>query len=251
MAEENKSEPLLHRDFHLDQIVFELRFVWGNNSFLNFRPFFLEFQESLSEPLRVIENDEPIILHYKNRIEITIASDKFSIAELKPNPEIQEFLKVAKILYEMSRKFSEIIEITRAGFRVFYAKSYDNPKQVVEALYNSGYINFPNNLHLAKSGKPILPVYGVGWQDEEKGISYRLRGRAEKVGVNLPLRLLVEKDIPQNAEKQYNQVILDMDVFVHKAVLPGQFFINDWIEQANKTAKEELKKFFGDKDVAN
>lgn len=246
MAEENKPKPLLYKDFYLDQLVFELRFVWGNNSFNNIRPFFEELQGLLPEPLRLMEDGEPLTFHYKNRIEISIASDRFSITELKPNQGIEEFLKIAKILYETSVKFSEIVEIRRAGLRVFYAKDYDDPRMVVDALCSSGYINYPNNLYLIESGKATIPGYIIGWQDEEKGISYRLRGKAEKVGINLPLRLLVEKDIPQNVEKQYNQVILDIDVFVHKPVLPGQFFINDWIEQANKTAREELKKFFGE-----
>ena len=208
--------------------------------------FWSEIQTELPGEFRLIEQSETVILNYNGKFEIRLTPDRFAVIELYPDSAIKEFLQLTHVFYNAAVKFSEIENLTRVGLRTVYAKDYDNPKLVAEALYQTNYINFPHNLYLIKNGIPLIPNYAIGWQDEEKGIAYRLKGKAEKLGIDLPLKLTAKGDFPNFVEKEYNQVILDIDIYIHKHILPGQFFSDEWIKQAHKTAKEEGSKFFGE-----
>jgi hypothetical protein len=245
VKEINKPELLLFKDFQLEQLVFEFRFIFNKN-YLDNRLFSSEIQNELSGEFKLIEESETTILNYNNKFEIRLAPDRFSVIELYPDSAIKEFLQVARVFYNAAVKFSEIEKLTRVGLRAIYTKDYNNPKLVAEALYQTNYINFPDNLYSIENGIPLIPSYAIGWQNEEKGISYRLKGKAEKLAINLPLKLTAKGDFSNPVEKEYNQVILDIDIYIHKHILPGQFFSDEWIKQAHKTAKEEGSKFFGE-----
>jgi hypothetical protein len=244
--EKHKLEPLLFKDFQLEQLIFEFRFIFGKNYLESLRLFWSEIQNELSGEFRLIEQGETTILNYNSKFEIRLVADRFAVIELYPDSAIKEFLQLARVFYNAAVKFSEIENLTRVGLRAVYAKDYDNPKLVAEALYQTKYINFPHDLYLIENGIPLIPSYAIGWQDEEKGIAYRLKGKAEKLGIDLPLKLTAKGDFPNFVEKEYNQVILDIDIYIHKHILPGQFFSDEWIKQAHTTAKEEGLKFFGE-----
>lgn len=244
--EKHKLEPLLFKDFQLEQLIFEFRFIFGKNYLESLRLFWSEIQNELSGEFRLIEQGETTILNYNSKFEIRLVADRFAVIELYPDSAIKEFLQLARVFYNAAVKFSEIENLTRVGLRTVYAKDYDNPKLVAEALYQTKYINFPHDLYLIENGIPLIPSYAIGWQDEEKGIAYRLKGKAEKLGIDLPLKLTAKGDFPNFVEKEYNQVILDIDIYIHKHILPGQFFSDEWIKQAHTTAKEEGLKFFGE-----
>jgi uncharacterized protein (TIGR04255 family) len=245
--EKNKLEPLLFKDFQLEQLVFEFRFIFSKNYLESLRLFWSEIQNELSGEFKLIEQGETATLNYNSKFEIRLTPDRFAVIELYPDSAIKEFLRVARVFYSAAVKFSEIEKLTRVGLRAIYSKDYDNHKLVAEALYQTKYINFPDDLYLIEEGMPLIPSYAIGWQDEEKGISYRLKGKAEKLGVDLPLKLTAKGDFPNPVEKEYNQVILDIDIYIHKHISPGQFFSDEWIKQAHETAKIEGSKFFGER----
>lgn len=245
--EKDKTEPLLFKDFQLEQLTFEVRFTAEQFYLDKFRSFWRELEDVLPGDFKFIENNEATVLHYNKKFEIRVSSDKFAVIQMYPDSEITEFLKVSKAFFDVSAKVLEIDKLVRIGLRPIYAKDYETPISVAEVLYQTPYIKFPDNLHLSENGIPLIPNYAIGWQDEEKGISYRLQGKSGRLNIDLPIQLAATKEFPDSISKVYNQVILDIDIYIHKQISLGQFIPNEWIKQAHNTAKKEGSKFFGEK----
>jgi hypothetical protein len=248
MAKENeKLKPLLFKDFKLELLSFELRYEYEKFYLYNLRPFWREIHTHLKGEFSPVEQGEQSVINYNDKFEIQISPDRFAIVEFYPNRLLTDFLEISRIFFEAAVKVLELEEITRTGLRLIYSKEFQDPIAVAEALYNTPYINVPNDLYLSGNGTPLIPNYAIGWKDEEKGITYRLNGKSGKLGIDLPLQMIAAGQQPTHIEKVFNQVNLDVDIYVHKAVSPGQFFPVEWIRQAYKTGHNEGEKFFGEK----
>jgi len=245
--EKKKTELLIFKDFQLEQIAFEIRYIYGNYYLDKLRQFWKEIQNELTGEYTPLKEEESTIINYDNKFEIRVSADRFAIIQFFPTSAIQELSEVSKVYFDTAVKILEIKEITRVGLRAIYTRNYDNPSEVAESLYQSSYINFPQDLYLMKDGVPMIPNLALGWQNEERGISYRLKGKSEVLGINLPLKLVASGDFQKRIEKTYNQVILDIDIYDHKPILPGQFFSEEWLNQAYSIIKKEGVKFFGEK----
>lgn len=245
--EKNKHQVLLFKDFRLEQIAFEVRYNYVNYYPDKLLQFWEDIQNQLAGQFIPLKEEESTIVNYNDKFEIRVSADRFAVIQFFPDSSIKELLKVSQVFFDTTIKMFEIKEVKRIGLRSIYTKDFDNPSDVAEALYQTPYINYPDDLYLIKNRIPIIPNLSLGWQDEEKGISYRLNGKSEIVGFTLPLRLVASGDFPKKIEKTYNQIVLDIDVYVHKPILPGQFFLDEWINQAYNTVRKEGVKFFGEK----
>jgi len=245
--EKNKHQMLLFKDFRLEQIAFEVRYIYGNYYPDKLLQFWEEIQNQLTGQYTPLKEEESTIINYNDKFEIRVSADRFAVIQFFPDSSIKELLKVSQVFFDTTIKILEIKEIKRVGLRSIYTKDYDNPSAVAEALFQTPYINYPDDLYLIENSTPFIPNLALGWQNEEKGISYRLNGKSEIVGITLPLRLIASGDFQKKIEKTYNQVLLDIDIYVHKPILPGQFFSDEWINQAYDTVRKEGIKFFGEK----
>ncbi len=246
--EKDKKEKssLLFKDFQLEQIAFEIRFSTENYYQQVFKSFWKHIQSQISSDSGRIRYEEPTVITYDNKFEIRVSSDTFAVMQFFPDSSLKELLKVSKIFYDAIIEILGIEAITRVGLRPIYTKDYDDDISVAEILYQTPYINYPDNLYLSQNSLPLIPALIIGWEDEERGITYRLKGKSGKLGIDLPLELIASGKFQKTIEKVYNQVILDIDMYIHKPITPGQFILDEWINQAYETVKKEGSKFFGE-----
>jgi len=245
MAREKEKLELLFKDFRLEQITFELRYNHEQYYPAKFQQFWREIQNQLTGQFKPLREQEVTVVNYDNKFEFQVSADRFAIIQFYPDSLLKELSEVSGVFYDAVIKVFEIEEIIRVGLRLIYSKNYENSVSVAEALYKTPYINCPDNLYLIDKGVPLIPTLAIGWRGEEKGITYRLKGNSGSIGLDLPLQMVATGDYPEHIEKVYNQVILDIDIYVHKPILPGQFFSGEWIKQAYDTVKKEGSKFFG------
>jgi len=241
-----KVEKLSFEDFQLEQLIFEVRFFPERNYLDVIRPFWKEIFSILQDEINFLEEGEETLLSYKDKYEIRVAAQRFAVVRLYPDAKIKEFLHIVKVFYDVCVKFLEIERLNRVGLRAIYYKDCKDAQSVVNTLLETEYIKFPNDLYLIGKGTPVIPNYMIGWKDEEKGINYRLSGKAEKFSFDLPLKLSASGEFQKTIEKTYNQVIFDIDIYLHNNILLGQFFSDEWIKQAFEIGKEEGFKFFGE-----
>lgn len=249
MAKSKKeSKELSFKDFRLEQIVFETRYTckkYYQDKHI-FRAFWNEIQSKLNGELKLIEEGEITVLRYKKKFEIQVSQDRFAVIEFYPKSTLDEFLEIAKMFFDTTLTILEVEELKRIGLRSIYTKDYNDAKLIAAALLNTKYINFPENIYSLKDGNAIIPNYAIGWRNGEQGISYRLGGKSEVFSIDLPTRLVADGE-KESIKKVYNQVLFDVDIYLHDKILLGQFFVEEWIKQTNTVSKKEGEKFFGGK----
>jgi hypothetical protein len=237
------------KSFKLDQAIFELRFRTPESILFKHREFWETLIKSLPENKISSVDTESLeggtVARYGRSTEIRVWQDRVAVASISPEPKLAEYFDAAEALYKALDEVLGVELIHRAGVRIIWAIERSSLDEIAADIFSFGYMNVPNGLSL-EGGNALIPVYACGWRDEEKAVAYRLTGQSGQLKVNMPLRLSLTGDYPEEIVKSYNQTIFDVDVFIHKATEPGAFFINEWMTQAYEVAKEDAIKFLGE-----
>lgn len=249
MADEKKKTELIIDNFGLQQIAFEIRHFSSSDGEDKKSNLFEKIQNQLPHPIKLVEqNKERVSFTYNKNFEFNFGVGRFSIINVLPDKTLKELLEVAKIFTETVTEDFNIVQFTRVGLRPTFVYVCENATEIAELLYRTPYFQYPENLYLKESGKPLVPNCAFGWQSDEKGITYRIRGESGQLKVDLPLLFTASGEYPESIVKEINHVILDIDLFIHKPISPGQFFVEDWIIGAFETIKKEGHKLFGGKN---
>lgn len=238
-----KKEP----DFQFSQLeiencIFEIRFPFAPKIVLNEYEFWNELSSLHPGNYNFDNSDQARIAVIDNKKQIDMIGDKLTVSEFFPGKEIGKTFEFIKLVLQLAEKHFEIKILNRVGLRLIYTKSFDNGADLRAALNKLKIFNFPDEVLRKKRGKWIAPSITFGWNNDEIGINYRIRGERRNVDLSFPIWLLA-KGAEVTKVKPYHDTVglFDVDTFIKNPIPFDKLPLLDWLRQSLLTSELDGK----------
>ncbi len=228
-------------DFQIITGVLELRYpdhflIWDNSG-----AFWQELANELA-PLKV-KQAEPngVSVRIDKHAQAALGIDRASITVTKPGAHCERLKELAiKIVPALITKV-KIDQFSRIGMRVVFEKAFSSREEAAKYVFeNTSFPERKDNL-MNVSGQGLDPELGFRSESESKGYSVKILARQGRiVDFNLPAGF--EQLQPTQEELVKNQVLIDVDYYVHSVTLADQVSAEQIVDGWIKVIRRDLTK---------
>jgi hypothetical protein len=195
------------------------------------------------QPSAKVNDAKPSKLTFYIDNKFTLGSElgKSYLFDVKPSTSLKEFTEMADQFLNVVMDVLEISELNRIGFRLQYAKHYDDQSKASNAMLDYGIIKTPTGKYFNIEGDVILPQYAFVWQGKSTALKVNMTVQDKTLDFN-PLPN-VDGIEPYHSLK--HELMIDMDYYTTAPILRGQFKVSEWLTQSYHLIKRDINKFIG------
>jgi hypothetical protein len=142
---------------------------------------------------------------------------------------------------DLVRKCLKIDTYERVGTRFIYELECESVEDGAKKFSETGLVKCPTGPFLNIDGNIKPRHISFLNEDEDTGVKVDLQTAVKKFEIEKPLGVK-EFDYPQLDKKI---LLLDVDYYTKKALLPGQLNVAEWVKQVDHAIKRDAQKLLG------
>lgn len=185
-----------------------------------------------------------------NKVSVAIDSHSEASAGIKsahvtsanPGPNCEKLRDVASFFLPALIDQLKLEYFSRIGMRLKFERSFPTREGAAEYVRSNATLPHLSGRLMNVEGCLLDPEVAMRWESEKNGFHARIMARQVRLDFNLPVEFRQLE--PEPNERLRNQVLIDVDYYVHSTTLADQIKADDLVESWTRIIRRDLVKVF-------
>jgi len=224
----------------IQQLTFEVRYSRAPLLWDNAGKIWNEIQNNFFSSEAKHVSPQSVKYTLDDDFQVSIDIDKAFVMWFNNDKTIEDFYYLADHVLSVTKKYLDVKEFSRVGARFIFLEPVESVQNAMKTLIEDEVIVDRSGDYFNVKGKLTESEFYCRWEDDDIGVSVRVKPIEQNFIIDPPLSLLGQID---RTEKHVYSIQHDVDYYTKKTVSVTQLSAQAFAKQAKELIYSDLDKF--------